>query len=469
MNLASGQYLQLIIALFGGGMLFLVAYMAPVRVVMWVLLLLIPFPLIDSIYGSINMVLTYMVSAAFLLRGRIIRLPLLGAVVFIMFAYMLSFSQAFPGTLRDHGLYMIAIISNFTLFYLVYNYVRTSGSFRDMWNILAVMNVLVLLYCALEIAVGVSGVQIFGLSELTVRSHKSVHLQGPFHATGLTAEYLAIQSLICLYALMRLTGSRVRMFWLIMLSGNLAFLVATASRGGIVALVLGLIVFLTLFRKEIGALKLMRWSLVGLFLFVVSSTIIVQYTQYNIMFERLEGTEFKGLVPDSRQGWYGLWDEVVAKPVFGHGPRLRLYNESSRNIRGYTPIPYPHSAYLYLIYTVGFFGLFAYLLFFFLLALQYWKGGRITRVTVDPFLRGLPLLGLVVLVVFAASQVRMEMFRYILHAYQQYLFMLTGAFLAFSHLAMNRGRVGRSVAEFHDNKDAAAQRVLRYKRIETGR
>jgi len=469
MDLASGQYLQLIIALIGGGMLFMAAYLAPPRAVMWVLLLLIPFQLIHSKYGSINMVLTYMVGAAFLLRGRIVRLPLLGAVAFIMFAYMLSFSQALPGTLRDHGLYMIAIISNFTLFYLVYNYVRNSGNGRDMWNILAVLNVLVLLYCTLEITVGVSGVQIFGLSELTVRSHKSVHLEGPFRATGLTAEYLAIQSLISIYALMQLTGSRVRTFWVVMLFGNLAFLVATASRGGIVALVLGLIAFLILFRKQIGVLKMMRWVVGGLFVFLVSSIIIVQYTQYNIMFERLENTEFEGLVPDSRQGWFGLWDEVVAKPVFGHGPRLRLDDQHSRNIRGYTPIPYPHSAYLYLIYTVGFFGLFAYLLFFFLLALQYWKGGRAARVTVDPLLRGLPLLGLVVLVVFASSQVRMEMFRYILHAYQQYLFMLTGAFLAFSHLAMNRAKVGRSVAESHDNKESGGQRILRYKRIETGR
>ena len=119
MDWGTGHYFQLIIALFGGGMLFLVAYLAPVRIVMWVLLLLIPFQLIDSIYGSINMVFTYMVGAAFLLRGRIVRLPLLGAIIFIMFAYMLSFSLALPGTLRDHGLYIISFISNFLLFYIV--------------------------------------------------------------------------------------------------------------------------------------------------------------------------------------------------------------------------------------------------------------------------------------------------------------------------------------------------------------
>lgn len=461
MIVETSHYVQLIIALGAGIVLFVLAYVLPARVLIWVLLLLIPFQIINSKYGSINMVLTYMIGFAFFLRGRFVRLPLLGAVIFIMVAYLLSFTQALPGTTRDHGFYMIAIVSNFVLFYLAYNYIRTSGNYRDVWTILLILNVLVLIYCGIEMVAGSSGLKILGLTELEIRSARAEggRLSGPFGAVAMTADYLGIQSIICIYALMRTHLTRQRVFLLGLLAGNMGILIATGNRGGVVSLVAGIAAFLFLFRKELGVRKIIAWVVTGSLVFAVSGFVIVKYTRYNVLFERLEATEFVGLLPDTRVGWSEMWGEIVSKPVFGHGPRLRLENEVVRRIPGHTRIGYPHSGYLYLIYTVGFVGLLAYAWFFSVLARQYLMG-RISRAR-DPLLRGLPRLGIAILVLFVVSQGRMEMFRYMLHAYQQYLFMLVGVFLAFTHLALSRGEAEESRNSSEITKRSRA--VLRYR------
>ncbi|MCR4347322.1 MAG: O-antigen ligase family protein [Sulfuricaulis sp.] len=460
------HYVQLIIALCAGLVVFASAYALPARAVMWALLLLIPFQPINSAYGTINMVLTYMVGAAFLFRGRFRQLPLLGIVAFILLAYLMSFSQILPGTVRDHGLYIMAVLSNFIVFYLVYNYVRASGDCRDVWTLLAVLNVLVLIYCGLEMTVGIGREQLFGIEELTLKSSRAAEgrLSGPFGATAMTAEYLGIQSLLCAYALMRKMTALSRLFWWGLLAGNLGFMIATGNRGGVVSLAVGLLAFLVLFRKELGVLKFVAVAVSASLVFAVSAFVIVQYTQYNVLFERLEGTEFKGYVPDTRVGWYDLWDRIVEKPVIGHGPRMRLMNEETRYVPGYKPLPYPHNAYLFLIYTVGFVGLLAYIWFFSELARQYWRS-RSNRAE-DPLLRGMPRLGLAILVLFAVSEARMEMFRENLTDYQQYLFMLVGAFLAFSHLAMSRKEPVSSQA-VHKNS-IVSRGVLQKKRIPSG-
>lgn len=459
----ASHYIQLIIALSVGIMLFVAAYGLPAHKVMWALLLLIPVQLIDSKYGSINMVLTYMVGAAFLLRGRFVRMPLIGLVMLIMFAYFMSLTQAHAGTMRIHLLYLVTITSNFILFYLVYNFVRSRNDARQMWAILAAINVVVLIYCALEMVAGSAGMRLFGLAEWEIRSSRADYgrLNGPFRATAMTAEYLGIQALICIYALMRSRDRHSTLLWSALLLGNFGFMIATGNRGGIVSLVVGLAVFLFLFRKELGAVKIVAWTLSGAVLFAISAFVMVQYTQYNVLFERLESTEFQGVIPDTRVGWVGLWDEVISKPVFGHGPRLGIDAETAKRIPGYAAIPYPHNAYLYLIYTVGFVGLVAYLLFFFALVRQYWQAAR-SRAAEEAFLRGLPRLGIAILVLFAVSEMRMEMFRFNLHAYQQYLFALTGAFLAFAHLA--RAVNARDGVRRTSEESRGSGRILGYKR-----
>ena len=77
MEFSDSQYAQLIIALALGLMLFVAAYVASEKVVVWLLVATLPFQMIESGYGSLNTVFIYMVGLIFLLRGRISKYPLL--------------------------------------------------------------------------------------------------------------------------------------------------------------------------------------------------------------------------------------------------------------------------------------------------------------------------------------------------------------------------------------------------------
>jgi len=90
------------------------------------------------------------------------------------------------------------------------------------------------------------------------------------------------------------------------------------------------------------------------------------------------------------------------------------------------------------------------------LARQYRKGSSQAE---DPLLRGLPALGLAILTLFAASQMHIEMFRFVYHDYQQYAFMLFGAFLAFSHLAQEQKPVEPGKSEEIHNKGRLLSRA----------
>ena len=118
------------------------------------------------------------------------------------------------------------------------------------------------------------------------------------------------------------------------------------------------------------------------------------------------------------------------KPIFGHGPRLRLIQEEFRRIREHRWMFYPHSAPLYLLYTIGVVGLTAYIIFGLMVTTRLARSAR-SRVE-DPFLRGLPKLGLLIAAVIFVSELRMEMFRFNLFDYQNYVFALFGAFVGFA-------------------------------------
>lgn len=462
MDLTTSHYVQLIVALLGGITLFGAAYTMPQRWVVWALVLLVPFQLIESRFGSINMVLTYMVFVALFARGYIKRFPFLPIVTVILFVYGMSLSQSIRATFFPNVLHVITVVSNFLLFYIVYNHIRQAKDITDTWRMLTVLNLLVIAYCLLEMIAGAVGIRIFGVEELEVRSQRAEDgfLTGPFRAISMTAEYLALQSLMSMYALMHSVENRKRLFWIAMTLINLGLLIATSSRGGVISLAVALVVFAFMFKRQIGTRRLVTWFGLGSILFMGSAFVIINFTSYNVLFDRLEGTEIEGGIPDTRQGWVELWPRVIEKPVLGHGPRMKFDNEHLIRHPEFTPMPYPHSAYLFIIYTIGFTGLFVYLWFFAGIARQYLILGNNQHS--DAFSRGIPYLGFVLLLLTAVSEIRMEMFRYILHAYQQYFFTLTASFLAMTHVI---ARSGRSEPEKVDvvEQDNSPKRILRYK------
>ena len=440
--MSTGDYIQLIIAVILGIAVFMVTFITREQKTLAFLILLIPFQPLTSRYASINDVLIYMVSCVYLVQGKFKERPLLGSVALIFLAYALSFTQALRATYMDHIVYMGAIGANFLLFYLVYNYVIRAQEWRFIWKVLIALNVLVVGYCLLQAIEGSAHWKLFGIEELSLGANRiwsesgSGRLTGPFGATALTAEAIVILLLITAYRMLHEGRFRSKVLLALLVGMDSAFLVATGNRGGLITLVLGAVLFLYSFRRELGARNVLKIGVIGSLMFVVAAGIIVQYTSYNMLFSRLEATEFQGVVPDSREGWFDLWPRVIEKPVIGHGPRMKIEDEGHRRIPGFVPMPYPHNLFMYLVYTVGVVGLSAYSFFFIQIWRRYSRARRL--VSDDKFLNGLPRLGMIILAVFAASELRIDMFRYITHDYQQFLFMILAIFLGLTEVLRRR-------------------------------
>jgi len=453
----TSHYYQFVAVMLVGIALFVSAFIAREKVVLTTLLLLIPFQIVDSQYGSLNVVLTYAIGAVFLLSGRVTKLPLIGPVLFILFSFLISLSQIEPGTIVDHAAYMISVGSNFLLFYMVYNYFSRAGEDgpKQFWNILIALNILILVYCVLQLSAGLTGRVSFGLEEFTLQETRlDRRLTGPWSATAMTAEYLSIQNVIIMYAIMHTSGSRNRKLLWLLFALNCGILVTTGNRGGIVTLVLGLLGFVYMFRNELGGRNIMKYVLPSILLFAVMSVVVVKFTDFDVLYDRLEQTEIDGFVPDSRQGWKYLWPIVLEKPVFGHGPRLKMSHETyARNPKMFN-MPFPHNAAMFLMYTIGGVGLLAYLAFYISIFRKFLRA-RYNTVS-HHFIGGIPRVALVILAIIAVSQLRMEMFRFLLNDYQQYVMMLLGGLLATLTTLPSRTVSSRNSKIIHSKNNNAA-------------
>lgn len=441
MDYSVSQYIQLIVGLTVGVLVFYIAYSAKPRVVLVFLLLLVPFQPIMTRYGSLNMVLTYLVGMAFLLRGELRRFPLAWAVMFIGFAYLLSLSQVLPATFKYHVFTVLSIGGNFILFYLVYNILRKDGDIQFGLRIFTWISALVAVYFVIAMATGFQGFSFMGIDELSLTHNleKKRRLIGPFNAAEISSDFLAIQVLLLGYALLYENDKWRKLFLILLMLASFGFLVATGSRGGFIGLVVGGVLFMFLFRNRLGTRGLLRVGAVTLGLVIVS-VVVIATTDFNVMFERLEGTKIDGLELDTRKGLFEhTMERIVEEPLLGHGPRLVLPDADKIRIPGYKPLGHnPHSLYLFLGYTLGLVGFVAYIAFFIALMIYWWQR-RCRRV--QSVEAGIPQLGLLLTFVFLLTEYRIEFLRFTLNDYQNYMFALWGMLLAYTGLERNGDRV----------------------------
>ena len=216
-------------------------------------------------------------------------------------------------------------------------------------------------------------------------------------------EYCALNTLLILFLFLRADSILLRTAY-----GGLLLLVmfvmfTTVTRGGIIALGVGILYLLWLVRRRLTMVGVtimaggLAAGLIGMNWFVAT------YTHTGNMFERLAGSTVVGFVPDNRaEVWPAAWNRIFEHPFLGHGP---YYSESS----GARVYHWPHSLYLYLANNVGFIGLaiFAWLL---------WTLFRITRPTTDDlrhadFVRSFMIIARVQMVVFFVDEIKVEYLR----------------------------------------------------------
>jgi O-antigen ligase len=415
---------------------FIFCYLASPRVVVPWLICLSPFQALDNPYASSSVLITYVVGIAYIMRGKLKFLPMFGIFLAILGVYAASTGFQHRATHLQHGLYIFNYISAILMFYIVYNFVRETKDVRLVLRTLIILNVLVSLYSIIQITLGKQ--TLFGLEELTMRGARQgdePRLEGPY-GVGVTAEFLVIHILLASYLLIYVQSAVKRNLLYLLISINLACLLATGNRGGFLVLIGGAGLFLYMYRSRLGLKRTLSLSIAGSFLLVLMSVVVISFTNYGVMYDRLEATELEGGVPDTRgQTWALAWSKIPDKPLLGHGPRFRLQDDYAKTYPGHEAITYPHNLYLFLLYTVGVSGLVVYLVFFGWMILRIRRGARSPNV--DPFTQGLVQLGVLVMIVFLIDQMKVEFLRYVLIDYWHYIFSIFAIWLALADVSRN--------------------------------
>lgn len=450
MDLTTSQYAYLIIALTLGWAIFLWAYLFPSKFTIPAMFLMIPFQLISSKYGTINMALTYTVGIALLFKKELKTVPLLAPILLILYAYILTISQLQNAAYLRNFVPVISIASNFVIFIITYNYILNENNVDGFLKILVALNILVIFFAFCQFLIGFEDFSLFGIKQLTIDANKQfewaqeVRLKGgPFNAVGINAEFAVIQILLLSYFILKKKGKWRKGLYFSMIALNFFILTGTGNRGGFLSLILGGLLFFFFFRKEIGIIKILGINMVMIPIFLLLAFVMVSYTEYNSIYDRFQKTDFEGVMPDTRiKVWTAVIEEIKKKPILGHGSYLIPrgenrkidLNESGKNSEN--TMQSPHNLYLFLLYTTGVVGLVSFFVFFIMI----FKRFSIIRKAKsnDSFLNGTPKLGILILIVFLFDQNKVEFLRFNLSDFQHYIFMLFGAFFAFTEILKNK-------------------------------
>jgi O-antigen ligase len=441
-DISTSHLIQLLLALTGGISLYVASYIGFQRAFFKALIVVIPFQFFTSVYGSFNMALTYVLGASMFLNQSWMRngsrrnWPLLWAILLILISFFLSWIQAPRVFWTKNLFYFIMIVSNVVMFYMSYHFVSDAEDMLTFFKLLLFCNVLVILYCIIQLIVGFGEFRFLGIQEFSIQKNRTDYrLVGPFNAVGITAEYLVIQCLLLGYYLISMDKYRKMIIGLIFC--NVAALVGTGNRGGFISFLVSAFLFVHFFRRELGPRKVMVLIASVATITVVASFVMIKCTDFNMLYDRMLGTRFDGVTPDTRSGWPHVIEKIFDKPILGHGPRLVTRGEVNA-LRKWPEGEigfHPHNLYLYIFYTTGLIGF----LCFTLLAIGYLSIlRRMTTVACsNRFISGLPRLGIIIFFIFLLDQMKIEALRWYLLDYQHYLSTLCGGFLGLQNVFRN--------------------------------
>lgn len=438
MPLSDSIIFQLTIVLFLATIVFFLAYRLPQKVAAAALILLIPFQPVETRFGTANVALAFVVFLAMLMREKNVRLPMLPQILLLLFAYLVSMSFTHPSTHVQHGMYIFYFISSVLVLWIAYDLTWRYPTIHGIVNIFLVMNVLVVIYCFVQIAVGPDDkFRFFGREEFAMMPVRGNRLTGPFGGVGVTAEYFVIMIYVIVHQFFTNPQRKDRMLLIVLAATNLLLLIATGNRGGFLTLLGAGILFLWMFRHLLGTGRTLRFALVGTIVLSISAAITVNYTGFNTLFDRLTETELEEGVPDTRSVvWPMAWEAIKQKPIFGNGPRLALIDARPGAYKDHIVIMYPHNLYLFLVFTIGIVGLVAFMIFLTTPLYRCWRLSK--KAGNDPEMLGFAKLGVLVMIIIFVDQIKVEFMRFALVDYWHFVFALLGVLIAICDRADTR-------------------------------
>lgn len=405
------------------------------------LLLLIPFQVVETRFGSSSVLIAYAMAGAMLLLGGM-KVRMLPAISLVLLAYLLSLTQA-DRFLVLHVVEIFQFFSCFLVFLLAYNYAQLVKSEQAVIDLLLWINCLVVAYCVLQIAVGAGeAFKPFGIDALAFnrnRDPSDPRLIGPFDNPGTTAGYLALMTMICITELMFAESGRRRLVQMLILA-NVACIAATGNRASFLVLLAAYPAILMAFRVELGSKRFFQFMTGGIVVVFVVTAGMAALTGFGNILRRLEMvTQTEDGMPTTRAGTWPLAIEKIKRdPWLGEGPHF--FRAEDAETMGIMPSrfeelgdvvrtfdPYPHSLYLFLLRTVGIVGLIAVIWFFIQVALELRRA--LQRTNLNARSRVFAKTGIIVIGAFLVTQITLEFNRTGTMDFAQFVLALMGLFL----------------------------------------
>ena len=426
-----GQLAALILL---AALLFFIASALPQRIATTVMMLMVPFQAVESFAGTSTMLMAYVVFVALLIRGERVQVPMLWSFVVLLVWYLISMSLQHPSTYSQHAVYIYTLISAFLVFWLCHDLTNRFERQSSAINVFIWMNVLIVIYCFVQLWIGPGErFKLFGLSEISMtRVRADGRLTGPFESAEITAQYFVIMIFVVVHQYWYTHDAWVRRGLILLIATNVGLLVATGSRGEFLLLIGGAGLYLWLFRRRLGVMRAIGLALSGAAVLAVTSLIIISYTPFGNLYDRIQRTEIQAGIPDTREVvWPTAWNEITKRPFIGHGPRLKFFLEDrGKFYPHHTSIPYPHSLYLFLLFTVGVPGLILFVWTHGMVFVRCWRA--MSRAEGDPYAQDLARTGVLVIFLFLVDGIKIEQMRLALMDYWHFWFGLLGVLWAFS-------------------------------------
>jgi O-antigen ligase len=229
-----------------------------------------------------------------------------------------------------------------------------------------------------------------------------VRVTATFNGQELFAEFLAMSTILQYVLFRRARGLAIKTFWFLSILALLGALFATATRGGIITLVVGFLYMLTVGGSVIPRFQMMKVITLALALFYLSYELVGPLVSF--MVDRLMNIGSADSSIQSRSVVLGQAFRAIAdSPFLGHGiaiPENTFTGPVTRNI---------HNLYVTLAYTIGIPGLVAFIWLCASLFRASWRTFHGPQVPRD--LRELALALNVTLVMFLVDEFKIEFTR----------------------------------------------------------
>jgi O-antigen ligase len=407
-----------------------------------VLVLTLPFPR-STVFGSTNLAFILILLVNWLLRisqGTALtprRTPVDAAIACLVLCYIISFrnvaSRYLQPSLENSYLFLACVL----MFYVIANNVRRTEDLRRLHVFQCFSMLTVVLITIWELYhpghVFIPGWIEFGSTKgweepQGIMLHDT-RVGGPFFDYELMCEYCAI-SLLLLIFLLAQARSATHKFLLAGLAVLTTFLMfATLTRGGFVALGLGLAYLLWHIRRRVSFVPIAILFGAAFAFFLAMNFYVANYTTSGDLISRFASSKFVGVIPESRATtWPLAWQRVMLHPIIGHGPFYVFQI-------GTTFYLWPHDLYLYVANIVGLVGLTVFL--WLLGVLWYISRPQTDRLDDPSYARGFLMVGHVQLLIFFVDELKIEYLRNPIYQFQ--IWVLFGSIMA-AYLIARRER-----------------------------